>query len=167
MPSGFHCQTCGQYHDHVPMSFGAEGPVYYLAMSEQERSERCEHSTDLCVIDQQHYFIRGRLELPIMGSDKAFIWGVWCSLSEESFKQTILRWDATGREQDDPMFGWLSTKLPAYPETLNLKTIVHPQPPGDRPLVILEETDHPLSIEQREGITMDRVQEIAEAVLHG
>lgn len=167
MPGGFHCQTCGQYHDDLPLSFGAEGPVYYLGMTEQERGDRCEHSTDLCVIDEQHYFIRGHLEIPIVDGDKVFIWGVWCSLSEESFKQTILRWDALGREQDDPMFGWLSTKLPAYPETLNLKTMVHPQPPGDRPLVILEETDHPLSIEQREGISMDRVQEIAEAVLHG
>jgi len=33
--------------------------------------------------------------------------------------------------------------------------------------VELESTDHPLAVEQREGITMDRVQEIAEALLHG
>jgi hypothetical protein len=30
----------------------------------------------------------------------------------------------------------------------------------------LEHTDHPLAIEQRNGITMQRVQEIAECVLH-
>lgn len=167
MPDGFHCQTCGEYHDCLPMSFGAEGPVYFLGMSPEEQAQRCELSTDLCVIDQQHYFIRGCLELPVVDSDEVFTWGVWCSLSEASFKQTLLRWDEPGREHDEPMFGWLSTSLPRYPDTVNLKTMVHPQAPGQRPLVLLEEADHPLSIEQREGITIGRVREIAEAVLHG
>jgi hypothetical protein len=33
--------------------------------------------------------------------------------------------------------------------------------------VTLEASDHPLSIEQRDGITMARVREIVEAALHG
>ncbi|MFF0296871.1 hypothetical protein ACFYS8_16970 [Kitasatospora sp. NPDC004615] len=37
---------------------------------------------------------------------------------------------------------------------------------GQRPLIELEPTDHPLTVEQRAGITRDRVREIAEAVLH-
>ena len=40
-------------------------------------------------------------------------------------------------------------------------------PLGQRPLITLEPTDHPLAVEQREGITMARVQEIAEAAFHG
>jgi hypothetical protein len=35
-----------------------------------------------------------------------------------------------------------------------------------RPLVELEPTDHPLAVEQRTGITLGRVQEIAETLLH-
>ncbi|WP_308294565.1 hypothetical protein [Streptomyces sp. RKAG290] len=37
---------------------------------------------------------------------------------------------------------------------------------GRRPLIELEPTDHPLAVEQRNGITLDRVREIAEAVQH-
>ncbi len=44
--------------------------------------------------------------------------------------------------------------------------MVQTQPVGMRPLVELETTDHPLAIEQREGITMDRVLELAERILH-
>jgi hypothetical protein len=67
-----------------------------------------------------------------------------------------------------PMFGWLSTELPIYqPSTLNLKTVVHMQPVGLRPLVELEPTEHPLAVEQREGISIGRVQEFAERILHG
>ncbi|MFF2196379.1 hypothetical protein [Streptomyces sp. NPDC058157] len=39
---------------------------------------------------------------------------------------------------------------------LNLKTYVHTRPVGE----------HPLAVEQRTGITLDRVREIASAVLH-
>jgi hypothetical protein len=42
-----------------------------------------------------------------------------------------------------------------------------PGPPvGQRPLVELEPTEHPLAVEQRQGISMQRVQAIAEALLH-
>jgi hypothetical protein len=47
-----------------------------------------------------------------------------------------------------------------------LKTNVHTREVGVRPLVELEPTDHPLAVEQRDGIAMARVQEIAELNLH-
>ncbi len=43
---------------------------------------------------------------------------------------------------------------------------VHSQPVGVRPTVELEHTDHPLAVEQCEGITVARVQAIAEQLLH-
>jgi len=57
--------------------------------------------------------------------------------------------------------------LPGYPDTLNLKTSVHTQPVGARPLIELEATNHPLSIEQRGGMSWERVNQIAGMVLHG
>ena len=61
---------------------------------------------------------------------------------------------------------WLSTSLPCYPDTLNLKAQVQTRPLGMRPYVELEPTDHPLAMEQRTGISIERVREIAECVLH-
>jgi hypothetical protein len=76
-------------------------------------------------------------------------------------------WTTPGREGEPPSFGWLSTELPLYQtSTLELKTHVHMQRVGQRPLVEVEPTDHPLDVEQRTGITLARVQEIAEALLH-
>ena len=51
------------------------------------------------------------------------------------------------------------------PTTLDLKTNLHTQELGVRPLIELEPTDHPLAVEQREGITVARVQELAEIAL--
>ena len=82
-------------------------------------------------------------------------------------KRACKLWEKPGRETEPPYFGWLSTALPGYPSTLNLKTNVHTRQVGRRPRVELEPTDHPLAVEQRQGITLSRVQEIAEIVLHG
>ena len=93
---------------------------------------------------------------------------MWVSLSRDSFSRVSSLWTTPGREREEPYFGWLATELPVYGEsTLNLKTHVHTQAVGQRPLIELEPTGHPLAVEQRSGITVSRVQEIAEAVLHG
>ena len=44
--------------------------------------------------------------------------------------------------------------------------MVHMPPVGLRPLVELEPADHPLAVERLEGITMERLQELAERLLH-
>jgi hypothetical protein len=53
-----------------------------------------------------------------------------------------------------------------YPTTLNLALNVHTRPIGQRPFLEVEPTDHPLAVEQREGITLDRVREINALMRH-
>jgi hypothetical protein len=124
-------------------------------------------SSDQCVIKGEHFFVKGLLEIPVAGSEEPFSWGVWVSLSRECFARTAELWDTPGREREAPYFGWLSTELALYsPSTVNLRTNVHTRAVGVRPFVELEPTGHPLAVEQRTGMTPDRVREIAEAVLH-
>lgn len=47
---------------------------------------------------------------------------------------------------------------------IKFKTNVHIREVGMAPYVELEPTDHPLAIEQRNGITLDRVKEIEEMI---
>lgn len=158
---GYICSCCGEYHAELPLNYGSPAPVYYEEATKRERKKRFELNDDLCVMDGEHFFIRGCLEIPVIGLDEPFVWGVWVSLSEENFELTLEHWDDPDREKLEPMFGWLSTALPLYPETINLKTYVHTRSMDLRPYIELEPTDHPLSIEQRQGMTMDRVKEIA------
>jgi hypothetical protein len=53
-----------------------------------------------------------------------------------------------------------------YPVAENLKTKVHLRDDGIRPLIELEPSSHPLAVDQREGITVDRVAEIYAAYMH-
>lgn len=124
-------------------------------------------SSDQCVIRGRHFFVRGLIEIPVIGSEDVFSWGVWVSLSKDNFTRALEVWNTEGREAEKPYFGWLSTELALYSEsTTDLKTNAHTRPVGTRPLIELEPTDHPLAVEQRNGITHARVREIATAVLH-
>jgi hypothetical protein len=145
--------------------FGPLAPDLCVEVPHSERTERIVLDSDLCVIDEKHYFIRGCLDLPIVGTQGVFRWLVWASLSEMSFERALDSWEAPGREFEAPYFGWLSTSLPQYPETLNLRTNVHMRPVGQRPMIELEPTDHALAVEQREGIALARAQSLANHVL--
>lgn len=166
MNEGFYCRTCGQFHAELPMDFGTDAPAPFDAIPENEREHRCDLTSDLCMIDDREFFIRGRLEIPVVDGPRPFIWGVWASLSEKSFRRLVEIWGKPGRESEPPFFGWLCTSLPLYPETLLLKTHIHTRSLGQRPLIELEPTDHPLAVEQRAGITMERVREIVERLMH-
>ncbi|MEV6775240.1 DUF2199 domain-containing protein [Streptomyces syringium] len=147
------------------MAYSTAAP-YVWDESFSDRSD-CLLSSDQCVIQAQHYFLKGLIEIPVIGSDSVFSWGVWVSLSCENFVRAADRWDAAGREADEPYFGWLSTDLSLYsPSTINLKAHVHTRPVGQRPLIELEPAEHPLAVEHRRGITLHRAREIAETVLH-
>jgi hypothetical protein len=74
-------------------------------------------------------------------------------------------WEDNDRARYGPFFGWLNTTLPLYPPTAVLATRVHLRPPPFIPVIEIEPSEHPLSIEQRTGITMERAVEIAEALL--
>lgn len=149
----------------LPFCFGPSAPDYYVGIPKAERAKRSLLDTDLCVVDKKHHFIRGCLDIPIIGTQGIFRWLVWVSLSEKNFNRVVDLWEKLGRESEPPYFGWLNTCLPHYPETLNLKTNVQTRPVGERPQIELEPTDHPLAVDQRQGISLTRAQNLASHVL--
>jgi hypothetical protein len=163
---GFTCRTCGQYHDDLPLHYGADAPEAWYGIDPTQRSQRALLSSDQCIIDDQYFFMRGNIELPIIGSDQIFSWSVWVSLSEQNFDRAAQLWEQDGREDEPPYFGWLQTRISGYPDTINLKTHMYTRVVGERPRIVVEPTDHPLAVEQQEGITWERIQTIAEMLLH-
>lgn len=163
----YKCATCGQIHTGLPMSFALEFPDQYANMTRDERDARSVIGSDQCIIDQQWFFIRGCLEIPIVGLDEVFLWGLWASIKEEVFDQIEACWELQGRERSHgPFKGRLANSLAEYPETLNLKTKIVVQPVGARPLFVIEESAHPLAIEQSSGITRERTAKMASLSLH-
>jgi hypothetical protein len=125
-----------------------------------ERESRTFLTSDTCVIDDEAFFVRGCLELPVVGYDDILSFGVWVSLSRENFNKFEKLFGVPHRSCEGPFFGWLSVPLPTYPDTMNLKTHVNLRDDGIRPLIELEPTNHPLAVEQRDGVGTARIQEL-------
>lgn len=154
-----HCSQCNSTHDQIP-AFHSDRPSQYWDVPEDKREADVYLTSDACVIAERFFFVRGLLEIPIIGHNENFTWGVWVSLSEANFYIWQDNYEMANREHLGPFFGWLCTQIQVYPETLHLKTMMHLRNNGIRPRIVLEQTDHPLSIEQYEGISIDRALEL-------
>ena len=96
---------------------------------------------DYCAIENQHFFVRGLIHLPIIGSAETFCWGVWGSLSRENFEKLLLTFDDTDRAELPEIYAQI-------------------QEPGSRPIFEIG-TNRPSSLAAyHHGITAERVREI-------
>lgn len=164
--TGYTCYCCGKDSSDIPLFYGSDAPIYADALTPEEYEQRVQFNNDVWVLDKSVFFVRGIIQIPIIGTDKIFGWGVWSSLSDKSFETLMDTWDKPGRENFvAPMFGWLSTRIPFYPDTLNLEMMTHLREVGTIPVFEVEHSAHPLGQEQRHGITMERVHEIAKTIL--
>jgi hypothetical protein len=93
--------------------------------------------------------------------------GCLVSLSEQDFKTWLIVFEEQHRSHLGPFFVWLNAWFRPYPETVNIKTLVHLRDHGIRLRIELELTDHPLALEQHNGISIDRVAEIYAITMHG
>lgn len=161
----FKCITCGEMHLGIP-DFGFDAPYHYYALSEEERAQEAELTSDVCIIRDTGTFVRAVLNLPIQGTDEDISYGVWVSLSQDSFNRYAELYDCREEIREGPFFRWLCNRIPGYPDTLELGSDVYLRSYPERPNVILHPADHPLVLEQRNGISETRLTEIIEMHLH-
>lgn len=139
-------------------------PQQYFEIPEEERDERVwfnqETNADLCVIDGDSFLIRAYLPIPVEETAE-FRHGVWVLVEEPDFRKYMtLEGDGSG----EPSFeGRLSSEVPGYPSTFMLNADIQLGPTTERPMVHLKPSAHPLSAEQRQGISMARVHELVQA----
>jgi hypothetical protein len=159
------CPCCGKQYDTLPFAYALDQPDPWHAVPEAERERRAVLGTDGCVIDGTQFCLRARLEIPVIDCKDSFVWGIWVAISKEAYEHIGDLWEIEQREQEPPVPGALCSDIPLYPRTTDLRCSLHLRNAGRRPSVKLALADHPLVVEQRNGITLDRVKEIAAAVL--
>jgi hypothetical protein len=161
----FHCPDCGEQHE-IALCFGAEFPDYYYAIPPEARASRVEMEKSLCVIDEEHFFIRGHLVIPILDYPEPFILSVWTTLSKDSFVEVNTLWNDPERTKAKPYFGWLQTEPTPFAPCLNIQTLVHTREVGAVPFVEVIEENHPLALDQTNGISIEKATELSRALLH-
>lgn len=166
------CGRCEEWHTGPVLDYGYDQPHYWrsdygkgvrwsvLPSGRIEKASATFLDEDYCVIDDEYFFVRGLIQIPIVGSTETLNWGVWGSVSRANFEVLLRAGRDATLEEPMPMFSWLSTRIPEYPDTLNLKMHLQLQESGLRPHFCLERADHPLSQDYYHGILPVRVREI-------
>jgi len=164
MDTSFTCMCCGKRYKGVPLCFGTDFPYHYFAIPEDEIAARVEITESLCVIDETYFFHRGRITIPIIDHDEDLIFNVWTTISRENFEIRNTIWNDAERINHPPYFGWLQTSIPAYGDTINIKTMVHENEVGLIPNVEVE-PEHPIGQNQLNGITYQTALEKVQLIL--
>lgn len=125
-------------------------------------------SEDFCVLDGKYFMVRAVLPIPVNGIDGDFGFGCWSTLSRENFDKYVDGFDTGDYVDMGPWSGWLMNELATLVEEPNpLALWVEPRANRQRPLLWIQNQEHPLAIAQDQGITPDRMLEIFRAYGHG
>lgn len=170
--TGYKCSSCDEIHVGI-FDLGWDAPAYWsgaMTIEPNSRVRGAKHilTEDFCILDDEYFFARCILPIPIKGSDEhVFGLGVWSSLSRKSFDEYLSEFDSDHQSHLEGWFGWLSNSIPGLPETLSLPCVVYPQDGRNRPEIALQDAQHPLVEYQREGIDLDTLLALYAASGHG
>ncbi|WP_442300657.1 DUF2199 domain-containing protein [Terriglobus sp. 2YAB30_2] len=156
------CSTRGEAHSDIPFSFAADFPDPVASCSHEEFESRVVAGSDQCIVDGKEFFLRGLIEIPILGEEAPFLWGVWALLREGDFDEISDCWEEEGREhRHGPFKGRLANKMSMEPDPFNLQITVRLQEVGQRPVFFIDDPGHPLFLQQKNGISLQMAKEIS------
>lgn len=154
------CSVCGNTHPDAPaLSFIY--PDAYGDLTDAEQTAIAELDHDTCVIrypEQTDRYVRAVLDLPIVGTNETFHYGVWVTLSQVNFDRyrETFKTDALDGER---FTGYLGNMLPEYPESLVLKCAIVCRQAGLRPILasfLAGQESNPLVADFNHGISRER-----------
>jgi hypothetical protein len=163
----FKCGICGKEHNELLLDLGYMHPADFFKIPPAEHGGRIKFNQDVCVIDGTEFYVRGILPLPIKDTAQEFRWGVWARIEKKDFRRYLELWNAEAAAHESPFLGHLSGGLRDYSDSDMLQVQVQLQPGNQRPRFYVVSASHPLGIDQRQGITMQKVHIFIEPMLSG
>lgn len=151
----YKCPKCGNEHDQLP-AIGFNEPYYYRILSDLDKQEIAEISSDFCIIrhsEQTDRFIRAFLRIKINDACENLDYGVWVSVSKLTFNE--YKSEFGDNQEGKSYFGRVSNEIADYKEsTLGIHVNVETRSGGSRPELIPHESEHRLVSDWKKGITI-------------
>jgi hypothetical protein len=167
---GFVCSVCGEHHEELMLDIRMGLPEAVFELTDTERQQRAEIADDSGILHsaegEEHYYVRGLLEIPIPSLDRYFGYGAWIEVDAQSYDRLGELWNDERGQDEPPFAGKLANELAPYEGTVDLPVMIQLREVELLPTVELVETDHPLRADQRTGISEARAHELASAVTH-
>lgn len=159
------CSCCGKEITGLPLDYSMRLPDNILALPHSEHDNVSQPIKSLISYNDEEFYIRGVIPIEVKGTDDYLVFGVWVEVEEEGYHRAYEAWVESHDKKaifEGAIIGRLANEFPTalYPDTFNHLLAIF-----DRPEIaaqcLLKETDHPFSLEQYEGVTIERVHEIA------
>lgn len=152
------CTNCDEWHS-WPFDLAAFAPDPWTGNEAYEDNSAIRFdgnflSEDFCILDGKYFMVRAILPIPVTGVSGEFAFGCWTTLSEENFDKYIDGFDSGEFADNGPWFGWLMNRLSNLaPGPDPLAVDVQPQPNRQRPILWVQDEEHPLAVAQANGIS--------------
>lgn len=163
------CSCCGEALTGLPLDISIGYPDRIMIMSDADKVKYVSSpSRSMLNWRNKEFFIRGLIEIPILETENYFCYGAWTQVSKKDYKKFLKAWVKSKREDDtvkEHIYGHFACMMIPilYPDAYGLQVAICDR--SDRAAgFVLEPTEHPLSLEQHNGITMERVHEIVRAL---
>lgn len=138
------CSCCGQDHYEWP-ALTFKSPDNYNTLPQKDKNKIAVIDNDFCVIthsDQTDRFIRCTLIQKVIGHCQDLEYGLWVSVSEESFNNYSDNYK--NENHVATYFGWLSNDISEYEFKESIPTTIFTQTGNRRPEIVPhKDFDHP------------------------
>jgi hypothetical protein len=160
---GFTCTICGRFHEDELLDVRAALPeeIFELSEDDRRRLATIDPSGDFASLLADRHFVRALIEIPLPVEERCFGWGVWVRLTRDDLAEVAERWTDPAAA-GSAYAGWLATDLPAYGPTRELPGSIRLGAVDELPGFELSDPSHPLAVEQRSGISLERARELAD-----
>jgi hypothetical protein len=152
----YRCPDCRDIHDGLPdLCFALPDAIFELDTAARET--RALVSSDLCVLDDERYFIRCVLEVAVTEHTDVFAYGLWAEVAARDFNRYAIYYNTEAPANVSVFDGKVANRLPLTAETLGLAcSISLSNEEGMRPAISIADTSHELHGEQETGVALSR-----------
>jgi len=147
----------------LKLSFKLPEDVFKLSQSEQDKHGRL--SSEYVVLNDNRFFVRGLIPLPVFCRAEPYHIGAWAEVSERHFFRVLQLSTKPAQASAPPISARLANLLPYHESTLGLPITLQLTGPDTRPAFQLRPCKHALYVEQSEGIDETRVLQYCYLVL--
>jgi hypothetical protein len=156
------CPCCDKLVSISDLELSYRKPDPIATMDESEIYSRCRYSSDYFVCDDEYFYIRAVLPIPVHDTGRDYCIGVWVQVSQKSFSRIWDLWDDPEQSREPPFRGGLANDVHLNTESINSEVKLQLTGPTSRPVAYLVDSKSTLYAEQRCGITIHRASEYSD-----
>lgn len=147
------CLICGQQHilSEMELTFGL--PDQAFTIPEAERINRLKATDDICIIDDQRFYLRSVLGLPLIEqTSEQYHFGVWAEVGANDFKTIFDMWEDPAQINYPAFQATLSNNIPFCGQSSGQAVALKMTGPTTRPSLTVIDSDSILGQLQGKGI---------------